>query len=149
MYFGHFKGLGVFSSGNFLGFGGIFGHFLVLGGILAIFRFWRHFCHFIGFRSISIIIKVLGYFAILQICGVFWSFLGFRGIFVIFQDLGVFWSFFSFREFLVIFQVRGYFGHFLGLGGYFGYFLVRFQRYFGNVLGFRSISVIFYVLRVF
>ena len=149
MYFGHFKGLGVFSSGNFLGF----------KGILVIFQFQRvfwpflgfggNFVIFIGFRSISVIIKVLGYFAILQICGVFWSFLGFRGIFVIFQDLGVFWSFFSFREFLVIFQVRGYFGHFLGLGGYFGYFLVRFQRYFGNVLGFRSISVIFYVLRVF
>ena len=74
------------------------------------------------------------------------SILGFRGILVILQVLGVFWSFlvfwgilviFRFQDILVIFWVLGvsfgfwgYLGHFLVLGVFWSFF--RFWGYFGN-----------------
>ena len=79
-----------------MGFRGILVTFLVLGGILVIFRFWGYFGHLLGFGGILVIFWVSWVFwSFCLVLGIFWSF---------FWVLVVFWSFFKFQ---------GYFSHFL------------------------------------
>ena len=75
------------------------------------------------FKCILVILHVYGYFG---------NNLGFRGFY---------------QSFFCFFRVQGYFGHFLSFGVFRSFF--RFQSILVIFLGFRGISVIFYVLEVF
>ena len=82
--------------------------FLILEGILVIFRFQGYFSHFLASGVFQLFFRFRVYIG---------YFFRFRGYFGNFYFLGIFWLFFKFRGILVIFRFREYFDYFLGIGG--------------------------------